>query len=90
MAKSQLKFVDFGGRSLPVWEFDGLYYVTFDQDTVEKCNQGRFYFEGKRPDKNWVSGSTPDIAVSAGVYNAAMKMFGVALDQAKAIVEANK
>lgn len=80
MPKSEMKFVDFIGKPLPIWEYDGLYYVTFDLDTAEKCNAGKFYFEGKKPDDKWVSGGTPEIAVAAGVYMEAAKMFTVTND----------
>lgn len=67
MAKSNMKFVDFNSRSIPVWFVGGLYYVTFDDELVGKANAGQLY-ENAVPDTRWVSGSTPDIAIAAAVH----------------------
>lgn len=66
MAQNNMKFVDFNGKSIPVWFVGGLYYVTFDTELVTKANAGQLY-ENAIPDDKWVSGSTPDIAIAAAV-----------------------
>lgn len=66
--------VDFGGRQLPIWKFEELYYVTFSPKILKEIFDELFDYPNLIPDRNWVSGGTPDIAVSAATYNSTLEM----------------
>ena len=65
--------IDFGGKQVPVWSYDGLYYVTLSSRILRLIHNQLFDFPNLAPNKSWISGATPEIAISAATYNSNAK-----------------
>lgn len=66
--------VDFGGRELPIWKYRDLFFVTFKPTIIKEILAGKFDYPNLTPGLDWISGGTPDIAISAATYNATLTM----------------